>query len=532
MTQNYGLNIAVLMAVSFGAALAALWALSWLRQRNTSLPAFADPHRAREIAFLFEDDHLINATEEGHEMIGAAASGPTDVHRLANLLAPKFSDLVNCIDELPDHGTIDILAKDGSMRLTGTWNDGLTRIEVTEKESAERTLRLDALSITAMEEEIQTLRATANGTPFLMWRQQNTGNITWANESYLNLASNLARQREFSAWPPPVLFDLQNTTDDGTAKLRRLSLQVPGEANPRWFECCQSKIGDDSMFTAVPADNLIGAETALRDFVQTLTKTFAHLPVGLAIFDKQRRLTLFNPALSDLTSLRPDFLSSRPTLQRVLDKLRERKMIPEPRDYKSWRQNMYDLEAAAIQGTYEETWPLASGQTYRVVGRPHPDGALAFLLEDISAEVSLTRRYRAELETGQAVIDTLDEAIAVFSSNGTMTVSNVAYGKLWSTEVLDTLSATGIIEETKIWAARCAPTPVWGDIREFVGSIHERVEWTAEVVAANGQVLTCRFQPLSGGSTLVGFKSRDAQSSATPFGADRQPGVVEGTLAI
>ena len=62
-------------------------------------------------------------------------------------------------------------------------------------------------------------------------------------------------------------------------------------------------------------------------------------------------------------------------------------MMPEPKDYRSWRQQMSDLEAAAQNGTYEETWALPTGQTYRVTGRPHPDGAVALLFEDISAEV-------------------------------------------------------------------------------------------------------------------------------------------------
>ena len=42
------------------------------------------------------------------------------------------------------------------------------------------------------------------------------------------------------------------------------------------------------------------AETALRGFMQTLAKTFAHLPTGLAIFDQHRQLALFNPALAPL----------------------------------------------------------------------------------------------------------------------------------------------------------------------------------------------------------------------------------------
>ena len=57
-------------------------------------------------------------------------------------------------------------------------------------------------------------------------------------------------------------------------------------------------------------------------------------------------------------------------------------------------------------------------------GRPHPDGAIAFLIEDISAEVALTRNYRAELEMGQALLDVVEDGFAVFSSSGIMMFCN------------------------------------------------------------------------------------------------------------
>ena len=182
--------------------------------------------------------------------------------------------------------------------------------------------------------------------------------------------------------------------------------------------------GEQRLIFALPADAAVQAETALRDFMQTLTKTFAHLHVGLAIFDQQRQLQLFNPALLDLTGLPVDFLSMRPSLLSVLDAMRDRNMIPEPKDYRGWRRQLVELEKAAASGLYEETWSLPGGQTYRVIGRPHPNGAIALMFEDISGEMLRTRRYRADLELGQSVIDQMDEAIAVFSEGGQLVMSN------------------------------------------------------------------------------------------------------------
>ena len=43
--------------------------------------------------------------------------------------------------------------------------------------------------------------------------------------------------------------------------------------------------------------------------------------------------------------------------------------------------------SSAEDGLYQEIWSLPSNVTYKVTGRPHPDGAVAFFFEDISADV-------------------------------------------------------------------------------------------------------------------------------------------------
>src|SRR5690606_35316347 len=121
-------------------------------------------------------------------------------------------------------------------------------------------------------------------------------------------------------------------------RTRRASLNQNGAVS--WYDCHSHQVGDQTMMFALPADAAVRAERSLREFVQTLTKTFADLPIGLAIFDRQRHLQLFNPALIDLTNLPTGFLTARPTLFDLLDKLRELRMVPEPKDFRSWRQRM------------------------------------------------------------------------------------------------------------------------------------------------------------------------------------------------
>jgi PAS domain-containing protein len=247
-----------------------------------------------------------------------------------------------------------------------------------------------------------------------------------------------------------------------------------------------------------------------------LTKTFAQLPIGLAIFDVDRKLQLFNPALLDLTQLPADFLSMRPTLLSVLDAMRDRKMLPEPKDYRGWRRRLVELEKAAASGLYEETWNLPDGQTYKVVGRPHPNGAIALMIEDISSEMLRTRRFRADLELGQSVIDQMEDAITVFDQSGLLVISNAAYARLWGHDPSLWVSACNLRNLTAHWRSLTPPSGLWSELEAYVATIGDREAWQAEARLLDGRLLGCRFAPLAGGSTLVRFRLQQAKPVTQP----------------
>jgi PAS domain-containing protein len=189
-----------------------------------------------------------------------------------------------------------------------------------------------------------------------------------------------------------------------------------------------------------------------------------------------------------------------------LDRLRENRVMPEPRDYRTWRNSIAELEAAAKDGTYSETWSLPDGHTYHVTGRPHPDGAVALLFEDISAEMSLTRRFRAELEQSQSVIDSLEDGVAMFSAAGQLILTNKAYCDIWSADESANAIGADVNDVTRHWHKLAVPTPTWGDFREFTQRSHDREEWQAVVALKDGRNLVCRFLPQKGGGTLAVFR--------------------------
>ena len=140
---------------------------------------------------------------------------------------------------------------------------------------------------------------------------------------------------------------------------------------------------------------------------------------------------------------------------------------------------------------------------------------MALLFEDISAEMSLTRRFRAQLEQSQSIIDSLDEAVAVFSASGELTFSNAAYKALWDEPADAADTRTSVIEASRRWHELTVPSPIWGDFRDFAFLGAERNEWTAEVTLRDGRGVTCRFVPQKAGTSLAIFQPHEAPAQAT-----------------
>lgn len=516
----------VISLTSVLAAVAALMVMGAFQARASRSGGILGGAADDDTVFLFDDEDLVDATDPARALLAASpVAGPAWTQLLA-CLSPHFPTLADDLRSLARRGRILLSATgDKPLHLRAEWRAGLARIALSDPEAEGGRITVDRLSHRALEDELSTLRATMDHAPLPVWRDGGDGGpVIWANRAYLDLAAARSPGQEALTWPLPRLFDHDaagEAAPRGGARSggqrRRVDLPAGG---PRWFETRSFPVADGTLHFALPADGAVQAETSLRNFVQTLTKTFAHLPTGLAIFDRDRRLTLFNPALTDLTTLGVDFLSARPTLTAFFDRLREGRMIPEPKDYKEWRHRLSDLEKAAASGQYQETWTLPAGQTYRVTGRPHPDGAVAFLIDDISAETALTRRFRSDLETGQAVIDSLEEAIAVFSSAGVLVMSNAAYTRLWGVDPGAVLGEIGLADAFGHWCARGGDPAVWQRARERLGMGGD-VPWQAAAVLDDGTRLMAEITTIAGGAQMILFRGPGSvDRSAGGAGAD------------
>ncbi len=321
--------------------------------------------------------------------------------------------------------------------------------------------------------------------PFPIWSMGTDGMLDYTNAQYREIAEKTNNSALFAM---VELDKKQKVILDGT---------------PCWFSFAQNEV-DGKIFTfALPSNALAEAETAMKRLMETLSTTFAHLPVGLAVFDVDNTVKLFNPALSALLNLDPTWLAMRPSMASVLEKLRDNQHLPEQLNFLEWRRLLTDMESAAQNQGYVDQWNLPNGRVLRVSGQPHSQGASTFLFEDITAQITIERRQHAETALNQAVLDHVTDAVAVINPAGNIGFANTAFDHLFDHASTDTLDICGISTLAEKWPQTTRFTVFWTRLREFISQPSERMAW--EILLEPPISKQVKVFPLPDGSTLVSF---------------------------
>jgi PAS domain-containing protein len=332
--------------------------------------------------------------------------------------------------------------------------------------------------------KIEMLRELLETVPFFVWTEGQDGQI-WANR----LTKNSLNKIDSTA------FSFSNFKESkNSGRIGHITLE--GNQSSA-FHIFNHRLDGVKHYFAFPKkdDNLS------NQFVQTMSVTFAQLQIGIAAFDRRNELSLFNPALTEHLGLRPEWLLKKPNLLSFLDRLRDTKTLPEPKDYTSWRKTFLRIERSAMKDDYCEDWELPDGRSLRVIGRPHPSGSVVFLFEDVTAILEMERHFRSQVGNLQNILDATSVGLAVFDRNGNAIYLNEPLQQALPHE--NTLRT--VQDFSRILQQHFKPTPIWGDMRQFMEETIDRSPWQADAETIYQERILIRFEPISNGDTLCEF---------------------------
>ena len=453
---------------------------------------------------LFDGESLVDATGE------AGVPGTTGAGE-GNARAAALRGLAQ---HFPGIETVAPQALDGTFTLSGPVG-GLRAGNLGSQ--LRLTLPDEDFEAVADLQEAERLREIVDDFTIIAWKEDAEGEVIWANRQFLSLCDRLAARSEdgIGDWPRRAPFSVPRPAGEGPAT-NRLRLGGQAGAEEIWLEVTSLRKASHMLHVAVPIDATVRAERDRQSLKQLFSDTFSLLEIGLGVFDETRVLRSFNPAMTDMLGLPAEFLARWPTLEDMLDHLRHRGLLEEPKDYLAWRREV-GTRITGGQRAYRETWRLQNDRRLRITGQPHPQGGFMLMLEDISMQAAERRAHAIDRRIWQASLDGIEAPLAVFTAEGDLRSCNASYAREWADEG-DAVPPAVTLER---WRTGLRRVEDWQALSEILHGRDPGPGWSTQAVRRDGTALTLHATRLPESALLLRFEAR---GTGPPFPATR-PGL-------
>jgi len=340
------------------------------------------------------------------------------------------------------------------------------------------------------------------------WLADAGGGLAWANGAWLEAVEapsiEDARARALSLDPAAEAMarEAASSGEERTG-LRWLTIQ----GRRRAFHILAKPTADGGALTwAFDVTEAEETREALRRHVEAHDETLNHIAEAVAIFSQARRLLFHNAAFAEVWGLEPAWLAERPTHGEILDRLRQRRRLPETAEYGAWKARELDrYEAVGPQA--DDLWTLPDGRTLRVVRQSHPLGGLLLLFSDITGELRLKAQYNALIQVQQATLDKLNDAVAVFGSDGRLRLHNEAFERFWNVTESDLAAAGDFDGVVELCVPRMHDMQFWREVKARVADTdpQARAAISGELKTSDRRIVAYQSRPLPDGATLLAF---------------------------
>lgn len=262
--------------------------------------------------------------------------------------------------------------------------------------------------------------------PIAIWSRQNDGQVTWSNaeaqklfgDSAVDLSTQTLERLGKRAVKRKVL---QSTSYSAVQDGRRLILDV-----------IETPLKDGSGTLGVAFDITAFAETQLAfdRQIEAHERVLESLTVGIAIFDRDKSLHFYNPALLDILRVDERALQDRPRLPQFLERLRDARALPEVVDWQDFRKRWEGFFVSVLEPAVSLEH-LPDGRTLKQTISPHPQGGIIIALEDVTDSLALEASFNTLVDVQRAILDNLDEGAALFGEDHRLKFFNPAWARLW-----------------------------------------------------------------------------------------------------
>jgi signal transduction histidine kinase len=365
--------------------------------------------------------------------------------------------------------------------------------------------------------------------PHPVWLAHGAG-LIWANQAWLlaveasSIEDAITRKLAFDRGANALVAEAAQA-----GERRDAERWTPVGGQRRAFRLSAQPLeGGDIGAWALDATDVEETREALRRNIEAHDETLNHLADAVAIFSPEKRLSFHNTAFAQLWGLEPAWLAEGPTHAELLDRLRQRRRLPETADYARWKADELSWYEA-LSPSPDDLWTLPDGRTLRVVRQPHPLGGLLVLFSDMTGELRLKSQYNALIQVQQATLDKLNDAVVVFGSDGRLRLYNDAFARFWNTTAADIDTAAEFDGIVQLCVPRLHDQQFW---RELKGRVTDpdpgaRIAISGETKSSDDRIIAFQSRPLPDGATLVAFADVTDTRQLEKAVADRSAALAE-----
>jgi signal transduction histidine kinase len=362
--------------------------------------------------------------------------------------------------------------------------------------AAERARRAD--------DEAASLRELIDAIPVPIWRRDRDQALVDCNKAY---ASALDATRELVLTEGRELAPTGSSREQPTAcDERRARGHVVIGGSRRLLDITELPDADGGAIGfALDRTDVEIAETGLRRHVSAHAEVLEGIGAAVAIYGADQRLKFFNTAFATLWGLEPEWLGAEPSFGDVLERLRERRRIPEHADFRAFKRERLQLFTSLIH-RQQELMHLPDDRALLLSISPHPFGGLTFIYENVSDRLALERSCNTLTQVRRATLDNLFEAVAVYGSDGRLKLHNPAYLKIWGLSHDDVAGEPHIGEVVDRMRVFLDDGGDWAAMKQGIVA-----EVTAHAAASNllhrsdGSMLQMATVPLPDGNVLLTY---------------------------